>query len=115
MQKVEGSSPFSRFGKARKCGPFIVERSDVAGVSRNRVPNAARLWEPHRRVERRTLAARLRSRQSGGGVDGLATRRFAVDETMPAHGEDRLRRPTYDGRIARLASPRLGCGQDCCG
>jgi hypothetical protein len=33
MQKVEGSSPFSRFEKARKCGPFLC-RTARLGASR---------------------------------------------------------------------------------
>jgi hypothetical protein len=40
MQKVEGSSPFSRFGKGPQRGPFVYPASmSMAGVSRNRVPN----------------------------------------------------------------------------
>jgi hypothetical protein len=38
MQKVEGSSPFSRLKKARKCQPF------ARVLSRTRAPSAAAHW-----------------------------------------------------------------------
>src|SRR3954453_365462 len=84
MQKVEGSSPFSRLQKARKCGPLSFFRGAIPKCLSKPAPNRHRsTWV----VELRRVRANGRSgvigrvdRRTGTvllGVGGSATRACA--------------------------------------
>jgi hypothetical protein len=74
MQKVEGSSPFSRFGKGPQRRAFcLLEATSTVAVSRNRLPNAG--------VQHRVRGVRDVSR---GSVERIMSARFAGDFALPS-------------------------------
>src|SRR3954468_538046 len=96
MQKVEGSSPFSRLEKARKSGPFVC--SDLA--SGRTCPNRARAPRP--RGEPRSPRGGLRSGDRDG-VDGGVGRGPGGDLVVVVCGA---------GLAAGLAEPEAGGLED---
>jgi hypothetical protein len=101
MQKVEGSSPFSRFGKGPQRRAFcLLEATSTVAVSRNRLPNVG--------VQHRVRGVRDVSR---GSVERIMSASFAGDLALSSGTHVRLDGVTWPS-ICRVGEQVGNTGAD---